>query len=77
MEPATQAMLSAPGCARFGLGGATTRTCTEGDGCGADLAWWFSAEATEEATKKAKAPPARALTLDDLPPACRTVLLNE
>ena len=49
----------------------------EGDGCGADLAWWFSAEATEEATKKAKAPPARALTLDDLPPACRTVLLNE
>ena len=48
-----------------------------GDGCGADLAWWFSAEAAEEAAKKAKAPPARALTLDDLPPACRTVLMSE
>lgn len=48
-----------------------------GDGCGADLAWWFSAEAAEEAAKMAKAPPARALTLDDLPPACRTVLLNK
>lgn len=48
-----------------------------GDGCGADLAWWFSAEAAEEAAKKAKAPPARALTLDDLPPACRQVLMSE
>ncbi|MFZ1412957.1 MAG: penicillin-insensitive murein endopeptidase, partial [Defluviicoccus sp.] len=47
------------------------------DGCGADLAWWFSAEAAEEAAKKAKTPPARALTLDDLPPACRTVLMGE
>lgn len=48
-----------------------------GDGCGADLAWWLSAEAAEEAAKKAKVPPARALTLDDLPPACRTVLMSE
>lgn len=48
-----------------------------GDGCGADLAWWFSAEAAAEAAKKAKAPPARALTLEDLPPACRQVLMSE
>jgi penicillin-insensitive murein endopeptidase len=48
-----------------------------GDGCGADLAWWFSAEAAEEVAKKAKAPPARALTLADLPPACREVLMSD
>jgi penicillin-insensitive murein endopeptidase len=41
-----------------------------GDGCGADLAWWFSAEAAERA--RAQTPP-RPLTLDDLPPACRAV----
>lgn len=48
-----------------------------GDGCGTDLAWWFSAEAAKKAAEQAKAPPARALTLDDLPSSCRAVLVSE
>lgn len=43
-----------------------------GEGCDDSLAWWFSAEAKAEAAKPAK-PPARPLTLGDLPPACRDV----
>lgn len=44
-----------------------------GDGCDAGLAWWFSDEAAEALAKAAGAPPARALTLDDLPAACSSV----
>lgn len=43
-----------------------------GDGCDASLDWWFSEEA-RLALLEPKAPP-KPLTLDDLPPACRTVL---
>jgi penicillin-insensitive murein endopeptidase len=45
-----------------------------GDGCDADLEWWFSAEAEEELAKR-RATPARKLTIADLPAACRAVLL--
>ncbi|MFO1207260.1 MAG: penicillin-insensitive murein endopeptidase [Burkholderiales bacterium] len=45
-----------------------------GDGCDADLDWWFSAEAREELAKRRTAP-SRKLTLADLPAACRPVLL--
>jgi penicillin-insensitive murein endopeptidase len=44
-----------------------------GDGCDAGLAWWFSDEAAEALAKAAAAPPAKALTLDDLPAACSGV----
>jgi penicillin-insensitive murein endopeptidase len=42
-----------------------------GDGCGADLAWWFDQPLEQP---KAPAPPPKPLTLADLPPACRGVL---
>ena len=45
----------------------------DGDGCDETLAWWFSDEAQEE-LRNLRATPPRLLTLDDLPPACRTVL---
>lgn len=44
-----------------------------GDGCDAGLDWWFSADAAADVAQRAKAPPARELTLDDLPAACRAV----
>lgn len=44
-----------------------------GDGCGADLAWWF----TEEAEEALKAPPPPPMTLADLPQACRPLLAGE
>ena len=44
-----------------------------GDGCDTTLAWWCSEEAEEELRKLRAAPPRR-LTLDDLPPACRSAL---
>jgi penicillin-insensitive murein endopeptidase len=44
-----------------------------GDGCDAGLDWWFSDEAAAELAKKSKAPPARDLTLADLPDACHAV----
>ncbi len=44
-----------------------------GDGCGADLAWWF----TEEAREAAKGPPPPPMTLADLPQACRPLLAGE
>ncbi len=44
-----------------------------GDGCGADLAWWFS----EEAEEAAKGPPSPPVTLADLPEACRPMLAGE
>lgn len=42
-----------------------------GDGCGQELAWWFSAEAYKIDPKKKKPEP---LTLDDLPKQCGSVL---
>ena len=44
-----------------------------GDGCGADLAWWF----TEEAEEALKAPPPPPMTLADLPQACRPLLAGD
>ncbi|MCP8938030.1 penicillin-insensitive murein endopeptidase [Alsobacter sp. SYSU M60028] len=41
-----------------------------GDGCGAELAWWF----TDEAMHPKPSKPAPPLTLAQLPPACRIVL---
>jgi len=49
-------------------------TPAPGDGCGQELAWWFSPEAAQKRSAKAKRAPARTLGLDDLPPACRGVL---
>jgi penicillin-insensitive murein endopeptidase len=40
-----------------------------GDGCGADLAWWF----TEEARHPKSGPPARPLRVSELPAACAAV----
>jgi penicillin-insensitive murein endopeptidase len=45
-----------------------------GDGCGAELDWWFGEEAQAELARR-RATPSRKLTLADLPAACRTVLL--
>jgi penicillin-insensitive murein endopeptidase len=43
-----------------------------GDGCGDELAWWFTDEPWRP--KVPPSPPAPPLTLDDLPGACRAVL---
>jgi penicillin-insensitive murein endopeptidase len=43
-----------------------------GDGCGKDLAWWFSPAAHAPAKKPAKPP--RPVMLSDLPAACAAVL---
>jgi penicillin-insensitive murein endopeptidase len=43
-----------------------------GDGCGEELAWWFTDEPWRP--KVPPAPPPPPLTLADLPPACRSVL---
>jgi penicillin-insensitive murein DD-endopeptidase len=45
-----------------------------GDGCGADLDYWFSAEPYKEPPKPAKPVKPKEIMLSDLPPACRTVL---
>jgi penicillin-insensitive murein endopeptidase len=42
------------------------------DGCGKELAWWFTKQARTPAKKPSKPPPP--MKLADLPPACRTVL---
>ena len=44
-----------------------------GDGCDKSLAWWFTEEALHPAPEKAKAP----LTMAQLPPECRTVVLEK
>ena len=44
-----------------------------GDGCGGELAWWFTAEALHP---KPPATPRVELTLDDLPQACRAAVLR-
>ncbi|KAA5602968.1 penicillin-insensitive murein endopeptidase [Blastochloris sulfoviridis] len=41
-----------------------------GDGCGGDLAWWFSADARKPKPPSRPSPP---LKLGDLPPECRSV----
>ena len=43
-----------------------------GDGCGADLDYWFSAEPYKKAPPPAKPP--KQVMMSDLPPACRNVL---
>jgi penicillin-insensitive murein endopeptidase len=43
-----------------------------GDGCGADLDWWFSAEPYKEAPTPDQPP--KEVMMADLPAACRTVL---
>jgi penicillin-insensitive murein DD-endopeptidase len=43
-----------------------------GEGCGADLDWWFSREA--RTPRNPNAPPPRQLTMADLPAACARVL---
>ena len=44
-----------------------------GDGCGEELAWWFTAEALDP---EPPATPRAELTLDDLPQACRATVLQ-
>jgi penicillin-insensitive murein endopeptidase len=46
-----------------------------GDGCDEALAWWFSKDAEEELLKMRSHPP-RLMTIDDLPPGCRAVLVD-
>jgi penicillin-insensitive murein DD-endopeptidase len=41
-----------------------------GDGCGAELAWWF----TPEAKHPKPGPPAKPLLVSDLPPACAALV---
>jgi len=46
-----------------------------GDGCGASLAYWFSAEPWKKPPKpKVPPPPPREIMLSDLPAACTTIL---
>ncbi len=44
-----------------------------GDGCGEELAWWFTEEALDP---EPPATPRAELTLDDLPQACRATVLR-
>jgi penicillin-insensitive murein DD-endopeptidase len=44
-----------------------------GDGCGKELDWWFTDEVLHPKPKPPQ-PPKPALTMANLPPACRTVL---
>ncbi len=46
----------------------------EGDGCGADLAWWFSDEVLHPKPSPTPTKPKPPLTLADLPSACTAVL---
>jgi penicillin-insensitive murein endopeptidase len=47
----------------------------DGDGCGADLAYWFSDEVMHPKPPKKPVKPTPPLRLSDLPAACRDVLL--
>jgi penicillin-insensitive murein endopeptidase len=44
-----------------------------GDGCDKSLAWWFTDEALHPSPSKPKAP----ITMAQLPPECRTVVLEK
>lgn len=46
----------------------------DSDGCGAALDYWFSDKVLKPKPKPPNAKPPRAVTLADLPPACKTVL---
>jgi penicillin-insensitive murein endopeptidase len=50
-------------------------TPPQDDGCGSDLAWWFSDEVLHPKKPDKPAKPKPPLTLAELPPACRTVLM--
>ncbi|MFC0282494.1 penicillin-insensitive murein endopeptidase [Camelimonas abortus] len=62
---------------RLDCGGAPTcrpqQPPSPGDGCGAELDWWFSPEVLHPKPRPPRKPP-RPLTLADLPPACKAVL---
>ncbi|MFG1480356.1 penicillin-insensitive murein endopeptidase [Xanthobacter sp. V4C-4] len=45
-----------------------------GEGCGAELDWWFSDEVLHPKPDKEPSKPKPPMTLADLPPACTTVL---
>jgi penicillin-insensitive murein endopeptidase len=49
----------------------------EGDGCGKDLAWWFSDEVLHPKKPAKPAKPKPPLVMADLPDACRQVLVAE
>ena len=46
----------------------------DSDGCGKSLDYWFSARVLQPKKKTVSKKPPRAITLADLPPACKTVL---
>jgi penicillin-insensitive murein endopeptidase len=46
----------------------------KGDGCGSDLAWWFSDEVRNPKKPDKPVKPKPPMTLAELPPACRAVL---
>jgi penicillin-insensitive murein endopeptidase len=50
-------------------------TVPPGDGCDAELDWWFGEEARAELARR-RDTPSRKLTLSDLPSGCRAVLFS-